>query len=73
MQCYVCAEGGIDRPAVALCRSCHAGLCLEHLREAAAQFESDNMLAACHHSTWASAGSAHASSTDRPAQQLALA
>ncbi|MEO6859327.1 MAG: DUF2180 family protein [Solirubrobacteraceae bacterium] len=34
-KCYVCAERGTETPAVALCRSCQAGLCLEHLREAA--------------------------------------
>ena len=37
LQCYVHAERGIDRTAVGLCRSCCAGLCLEHLREAAAR------------------------------------
>ena len=35
MQCYVCAEDGIDRTPVGLCRSCYAGLCLEHRRETA--------------------------------------
>lgn len=52
MQCYVCAERGTETPAVALCRSCQAGLCLEHLRETADRFASDNMLAGCHHDTW---------------------
>jgi hypothetical protein len=53
MLCYSCIEQGIQQPAVAVCRSCSAGLCLEHLRETAARFESDNMLASCHHDTWA--------------------
>ncbi len=48
MQCCVCAERGTETPAVALCRSCQAGLCLEHLRETAAQIATDNMLASCH-------------------------
>ncbi len=52
MLCYSCAEQGIQQPAVALCRSCSAGLCLEHLRETAAHFGSDNILAGCHHDTW---------------------
>ena len=53
MQCYVCAEHGIERTAVGLCRSCYAGLCLEHIRETAARL-SPNVLAGCHHDTWAS-------------------
>jgi hypothetical protein len=52
MQCYVCIEEGVDRPAVALCRSCSAGLCLDHLRDTAAHFASDHILAPCHHDTW---------------------
>jgi hypothetical protein len=52
MHCYVCAEEGVDRPAVALCRACSAGLCLDHLREAAAHFASDHILASCQHDTW---------------------
>jgi hypothetical protein len=53
MLCYSCIEQGIRQPAVAVCRSCSAGLCLEHLRETAARFGSDNVLASCHHDTWA--------------------
>jgi hypothetical protein len=53
MLCYSCAEQCIHQPAVALCRSCNAGLCMEHLRETASLFESDSMLATCHHDTWA--------------------
>jgi hypothetical protein len=52
MQCYCCAEKGIERTAVALCRSCSAGLCVDHLRETASRFES-NVLDSCHHDTWA--------------------
>jgi hypothetical protein len=53
MHCYVCAEEEVDRPAVALCRSCSAGLCLEHVRETAARFVDGNMYEYCHHDTWA--------------------
>lgn len=51
MLCYTCTTRGIERPAVATCRSCSAGLCLEHLRETAAQL-APNPLASCHHDTW---------------------
>jgi hypothetical protein len=59
LHCYPCAEQGANQPAVALCRSCHAGLCLKHLRETAEKFAGDahlasgSMSAACHHDTWA--------------------
>ena len=52
MLCYVCAEQGTDQPAVALCRSCNAGLCLTHLRATAEHFASSHMLDDCHHDTW---------------------
>jgi Uncharacterized protein conserved in archaea (DUF2180) len=52
MLCYACAEMGIERPAVALCRSCNAGLCLVHLRVTAAHFASSHMLDTCRHDTW---------------------
>jgi hypothetical protein len=52
MVCYPCAEMGIERPAVALCRTCNAGLCLVHLRATAAHFASSHMLDACKHDTW---------------------
>lgn len=52
MLCYPCAEQGIQQPAVALCRSCTAGLCLEHLRETASRFASSHILESCHHDTW---------------------
>jgi len=72
MYCYVCAEHGVDRPAVALCRSCSAGLCVEHLRETAARFESDNILAACHHDTWRTTHRDSASKTARETVARAL-
>jgi hypothetical protein len=50
MLCYACAKDGDERQAVALCRSCYAGLCLEHLRDAASAW--DNVLASCAHDTW---------------------
>ena len=52
MLCHTCAERGIDQPAVALCRSCNAGLCLVHLRETAAHFAASHMLDTCRHDTW---------------------
>lgn len=52
MDCYVCAEHRDERPAVALCRSCGAGLCVSHLRETAEHFLTSHMLDSCHHDTW---------------------
>jgi hypothetical protein len=52
MLCYPCAEQGTDQPAVALCRSCNAGLCLDHLRATAAHLASSHMLDTCEHDTW---------------------
>lgn len=34
MNCYVCRREGRTEPAVALCRYCWVGLCLNHLAEA---------------------------------------
>jgi Uncharacterized protein conserved in archaea (DUF2180) len=51
MLCYTCTTRGIERPAVATCRSCSAGLCLEHLRETAARL-APNPLSGCRHDTW---------------------
>lgn len=51
MLCYECAKGGDERQAVALCRSCSAGLSLDHLRDAAASAPA-NALAGCGHETW---------------------
>jgi hypothetical protein len=53
MLCYPCAKNGVERQAVALCTSCSAGLCHEHLRETATQLASDNPFAGCRHDTWA--------------------
>ncbi len=53
MLCYSCAEQGIHQPAVALCRHCTAGLCMDHLHETAAHLASNRLLADCHHGTWA--------------------
>ena len=33
MNCYVCAQREVQRAAVALCHSCSAGLCGEHVFE----------------------------------------
>lgn len=64
MDCYVCAERGTETTAVALCHSCHAGLCLEHLKEAAERFATDTMINGCHHDTWLVAhGHAHRAHT----------
>ena len=56
MLCYPCAERGTDQPAVALCRSCNAGLCLEHLRATATHFASSHILDTCQHDTWTATG-----------------
>lgn len=53
MLCYSCALDGHEHPAVALCRSCTAGLCLEHLHETASRFAASRILESCHHDTWA--------------------
>jgi hypothetical protein len=53
MLCYPCAKNGLERQAVALCTSCSAGLCQEHLSETATQLASDNPFAGCRHDTWA--------------------
>jgi Uncharacterized protein conserved in archaea (DUF2180) len=53
MLCYPCAKNGVERQAVALCTSCSAGLCQEHLSETATQLASDNPFAGCRHDTWA--------------------
>ena len=65
MLCYSCADEGVDRPAVALCRSCNAGLCLDHLRATAAHLASSNMLDTCHHDTCTSTGRRSAGGTER--------
>lgn len=72
MQCYVCAERGIERPAVGLCRSCHVGLCLEHLRDTAAHL-SRNFLTGCNHDTWDAVHAAHPHRVNQPATHHAAA
>jgi Uncharacterized protein conserved in archaea (DUF2180) len=52
MLCYPCAELGTERQAVTLCRSCKAGLCLDHLRATAAHLAASHMLDSCNHDTW---------------------
>jgi Uncharacterized protein conserved in archaea (DUF2180) len=59
MLCYPCAKNGVERAAVALCSSCSAGLCPEHLRETAAQLASDNPFAGCRHGTWTAINPRH--------------
>jgi hypothetical protein len=56
VRCYPCKKQGVDEPAIALCRSCAAGLCLEHLREAASRTAANHILATCDHDTWAADG-----------------
>ncbi|MGI8920179.1 MAG: hypothetical protein ACR2HD_00680 [Solirubrobacteraceae bacterium] len=41
----------MHQPAVALCRNCTAGLCMDHLRETAAHFARSSMLSPCQHDT----------------------
>jgi hypothetical protein len=51
MNCFECARAGSDRTAVALCRYCSAGLCLNHVREAASDRYRDSRYS-CLHETW---------------------
>ncbi|MBA3256322.1 MAG: DUF2180 family protein [Pyrinomonadaceae bacterium] len=37
MNCYVCAQGDLERVALGLCHNCSAGLCIEHVLERAAK------------------------------------
>jgi predicted nucleic acid binding AN1-type Zn finger protein len=52
MQCYECAKAGRSEEAVAICRSCSAGLCLRHVRETAAYGANLTSWASCPHDTW---------------------
>ena len=52
MNCFECAKGGSTRMAVALCQHCNAGLCIDHLRDAATDSSRGHMQSTCHHSTW---------------------
>jgi hypothetical protein len=51
MNCWVCAEGGREVPAVGLCWHCTAGLCLAHVHETAQQHDK-GMYPHCHHDMW---------------------
>lgn len=61
MQCYECTMSGTAREAVAVCWSCSAGLCLSHLREAAAHRSVGAIRPACAHDTWTAKGMAEPS------------
>jgi hypothetical protein len=52
LNCYECSKSGVDKPAVAICKSCSAGLCLEHLRETAAYLATGAIRPSCAHDTW---------------------
>jgi hypothetical protein len=52
MNCFECARGGSTTTAVALCRHCNAGLCVDHLRDAATDRPQGGLHATCRHSTW---------------------
>jgi len=52
MNCFECARVGSDTTAVALCRTCSAGLCLDHLLEAAGDQSKGSMHHGCLHVTW---------------------
>jgi len=67
MLCYSCFEQGTERPAVALCRSCSAGLCLDHLRATAAHFATSHMLDSCRHDTWTA--TEHPPRADQPSRR----
>jgi hypothetical protein len=53
VNCFECArQNGATTTAVALCRNCNAGLCMEHLGEAATDRSRGGLQAACSHVTW---------------------
>jgi len=52
MHCYECAKRGGTEPAVAICWSCGAGLCLRHLHDAALD-RAAGVTDRCLHDTWA--------------------
>ena len=52
MDCYECAKGGVERHAVALCRSCGAGLCMDHLEQTASYLATGAIRTECAHGTW---------------------
>ena len=68
MDCYECIKGGTKTAAVAICQSCNAGLCLVHLREAAA-FRSPGPASGCQHDTWALPAAAVAVEREAPVRR----
>jgi hypothetical protein len=52
MRCFVCAKGGTDADAVAICPHCGAGLCMRHVSEAAQDPGPGGMRLSCPHETW---------------------
>ena len=51
MNCFECAKDGSTNAAVALCRHCNAGLCVDHLRDSATESQG-GLQATCRHTTW---------------------
>jgi len=49
MQCYECACRNEETLAVAICRHCMVGLCLQHLADSQRNFSSDNPGTGCKH------------------------
>jgi hypothetical protein len=52
MNCYECAKANDETVAVATCRYCSCGLCMEHLRIAASNPRRGGTHATCEHDTW---------------------
>jgi hypothetical protein len=52
MRCFVCAQSGTDAHAVAICPHCGAGLCMEHVADAARDLGPGGMRLSCPHETW---------------------
>ena len=52
MNCLICTRTGTERTAVAMCPTCQAGLCLEHVQETARAQTPGGMNFACGHHTW---------------------
>ena len=52
MMCFVCARGGSDSSAVAICPHCKAGLCMQHVAETALDAGPGGMNLSCKHGTW---------------------
>lgn len=68
---YECAKGGAAAEAVAVCQSCSAGLCLRHLREAAAVLSTGAIRMSCEHDTWSPGRAARSSRTALRTEQRA--